>query len=376
MVKYLNYKMLKKISAEMNVPVEEMAGWQADFEDLQLGASISFIRVFILVVGLFNLILLIPDLLFVNHIHAELTIIILRVSFIISMLVLFFRIKHVKTFNSLSAVVSVIELFAVAIFLFVLSQYDPPDFMIQLIGVIIIVIAVFLVPNKWMRMLGIALLISAGFLAFSYFYIAGLKMSYFTVGAVYLGVAISLCGTFAYFSQRHQFGEFIAKEELRLANSTDHLTKLANRSKLIEEAGKWMDFSKRHVIPLSLIIVDIDNLKQINDTYGHLTGDTVIAGLASLMQGLLRQEDVMARWGGDEFIILLPHTRVDEAQILSERLRSAAALHSFPHGAAATCSFGIAGMKKDSTLESLISRADKSLYRAKKIGKNNVQVKD
>jgi two-component system cell cycle response regulator len=376
MFKYFNDRMLKGIAAELNVPPESMQGRLADFEDLQLASSVSFIRVFILLVGAFNLALLLPDIRFVSSFYAVLTIVILRVSFVIAVLVLFFRIRMVKTFNSLSAVVTVIELFAGAIFIFVMSQYSPPDFMIQLVGMVIIVIAVFLVPNKWMRMLGISLAVSAGYLVFSYIYIPDIDANDFAAGVIYLGVAILLCGTFAYHSQRHQFGEFIAKEELRRSNATDHLTKLANRSKLIEEAARWMDFSKRHAMPLSLIIVDIDNLKKINDTYGHLTGDAVISGLAGLMQGMLRQEDVMARWGGDEFIILLPHTRVDEAQVTSERLRTSVAAYTCPEELTATCSFGIAGMKKDSTLESLIASADKSLYRAKRHGKNSVQVRE
>lgn len=368
--------MLKKIAEDLNVPVEGLPAMKHSFNNYIMKASMPFLRVFIVIVGLFNLFLLVPDLFLNKDLSVDILIIVLRVLFVAAVTVLFFQIKKIKSFSLLSLIVSAVEIMAVAVFLLVLSKYQSPDFMIQLVGVIIIIIVVFLVPNRWMPMFGISVFIAAGFLLISRFTIRDLSQNSFLAGVVYLAITIALCGTFAYYTQKHQFGEFVAKEELKRASAMDHLTKLANRSKLMEEAGKWMDFCKRHGLPMSLIIIDIDNLKKINDTYGHLAGDEVIAALAGRMSRLLRHEDIMARWGGDEFVILLPNTNIKEAMALSERLRAAAAERCASEDIAVTCSFGITALRKDSTLESLIAKADKSLYRAKRLGKNCIQARE
>jgi diguanylate cyclase (GGDEF)-like protein len=140
--------------------------------------------------------------------------------------------------------------------------------------------------------------------------------------------------------------------------------------RLEKEATKWLSFCSRHNLPLSLVIIDIDNMKHINDQHGHLTGDATICELVQIICGDLRKNDSCIRWGGDEFVLLLPGTTAANAHYLVERIRGEVEGHTFPAGSRITCSFGISDLACGDTLEKLLASADELLYQAKKHGKN------
>lgn len=155
---------------------------------------------------------------------------------------------------------------------------------------------------------------------------------------------------------------------------TDPLTGLANRRFFTEMLEKAMAFANRHQQPLSLIMVDLDDFKVINDTYGHETGDQVLTSFAQLMNGFIRKEDVAARFGGEEFILMLPGTDLEQVAIMAERLRTQMENVTFSTSQSrVTASFGITQYRPDDTFETLINRVDDALYAAKKAGKNQVR---
>jgi diguanylate cyclase (GGDEF)-like protein len=155
--------------------------------------------------------------------------------------------------------------------------------------------------------------------------------------------------------------------------NTDSLTRLANRRFFIDFLEKAMAFAKRHAQPLSVIMADLDKFKAINDTYGHQAGDQVLAAFAQVMQANIRQEDLAARFGGEEFILMLPGTPLEDATILAERLRESLENLTFPPVTTrVTASFGIAQYRPDDTFETLVKRADEALYVAKAAGRNRV----
>ncbi len=118
---------------------------------------------------------------------------------------------------------------------------------------------------------------------------------------------------------------------------------------------------------------DVDRFKQINDTYGHQAGDRVLVALARTASGRLRGADVLARWGGEEFIILAPETDGAMALQVAEKLRSAIAQTPFDETGSVTCSFGLAQYASGESAEALIARADRALYGAKLKGRNRVE---
>jgi len=154
----------------------------------------------------------------------------------------------------------------------------------------------------------------------------------------------------------------------------DTLTALFNRRKFHEELDKHIESTKRYHYELSLILLDIDFFKKINDTFGHNEGDTILKLLASTLKEHVRKEDIVARWGGEEFIILLPFTSKQSAQSVAENLKNYIHNIILPDGQALTCSFGIASYVENIELEAWIERADKALYVAKESGRNCVKV--
>ena len=253
-----------------------------------------------------------------------------------------------------------------------LNQYDPPNFMIQTMGLLIINIAVFLVPNRWFYMLFISIGGTAGFFIYSLLIIKDLDMIEFWAGVVYLLVAISLCALFAYNADKHQFREFTVKEELVYLNSTDQLTKAWNRSKLFDEFNAWQNDCNKLDCPISLALLDLDKFKDINDTHGHSLADSLLVDLVALINSHLRSTDVLVRWGGDEFILLLPNTYLNDAAIILERIRKIIEGSSFSAAMNITCSFGVVERKENSDLDTMIERADHFMYAAKRRGGNCV----
>jgi diguanylate cyclase (GGDEF)-like protein len=167
----------------------------------------------------------------------------------------------------------------------------------------------------------------------------------------------------------------LEKAHLRIITlvNTDSLTRLANRRFFIDFMAKAMAFAKRHEQALSVIMADLDNFKSVNDTYGHQAGDQVLAAFGQVMQASVRKEDLAARFGGEEFILMLPGTTLEDATFLGERLRESLENLAFPPlKTRVTASFGIAQYQPDDTFETLVKRADEALYAAKAAGRNRV----
>jgi len=162
------------------------------------------------------------------------------------------------------------------------------------------------------------------------------------------------------------------EESMRILAYTDSLTNLGNRRILFESGTHEIDRAIRYGHPLSLLMLDIDNFKNINDKYGHLAGDEVLLNLAACLFQVVRQIDLKIRFGGDEFVILLVETNRDEAIATAERLRYEIENKNFSIKEPITVSIGVTELKNIDNLESLIERCDDALYKAKESGKNQI----
>jgi len=172
--------------------------------------------------------------------------------------------------------------------------------------------------------------------------------------------------------------EEIEKRELMEKAIRDHLTKLYNRFYFEEEGRRELERARRYGYPLSLIMLDLDNFKQINDRFGHQKGDEVLVKFAEVLRKSVRKTDMPVRYGGEEFLVLLPHTHVEEAAKVADRIRAGFSSVIFREGSEVfrlTVSAGVASCdEEDCNLEDLLSKADKALYRAKREGKNRTIV--
>jgi len=168
--------------------------------------------------------------------------------------------------------------------------------------------------------------------------------------------------------------ERVAQDMTRLA-ITDALTRLMNRRGITVNLIDAMAQAERYDHPLSIAMADIDHFKAINDTHGHDAGDKVLVDVASLLSEALRMPDKVGRYGGEEFLVVLPHTTLTQAKKIAERMRAAVEGWAFEYGGKTshvTISIGLTQYRKGEDLEQLLSRVDQALYQAKAGGRNKV----
>jgi len=152
----------------------------------------------------------------------------------------------------------------------------------------------------------------------------------------------------------------------------DKLTQLYNRGRLDEVLADQLNLFNRYQTPYSIIFIDIDHFKSINDQFGHLAGDKVLMAIARKLDALRRVTDIAGRWGGEEFLIICPNTTLEGAIRLGDTIRASIEQAQFDQGITCTCSLGVAQMNSESTTEALLKQADIALYRAKSEGRNRV----
>lgn len=166
---------------------------------------------------------------------------------------------------------------------------------------------------------------------------------------------------------------FIYLSHLQSISTTDGLTGLNNRKKFNEILHSEFIRSRRYQRSLSVIMFDIDKFKQVNDTYGHASGDQVLINLSNLIEQNIRKTDSLARWGGEEFVCLLPETDMNNALITAEKLRKTVEDSNLHPSQTITISIGVATLEMlDATTDDLMERADQSMYKAKENGRNQV----
>ncbi|AFA47381.1 sensor domain-containing diguanylate cyclase [Acetobacterium woodii] len=161
--------------------------------------------------------------------------------------------------------------------------------------------------------------------------------------------------------------------EIKRLATTDKLTQVFNRLKLDEYLQIELERSERTKAPFSIILMDIDSLKTINDVYGNPVGDQVLVELAGILKINVRSTDIAGRWGGEEFLVILPDTEVNGAIVLAEKLREIVEKTEFEKVGKLTASFGVTAYRKDLLPATLISRADLARNKAKLEGRNRVE---
>ncbi len=163
------------------------------------------------------------------------------------------------------------------------------------------------------------------------------------------------------------------KKEFKKQAATDALTGVSNRNKLLDILHAEINRSLRYQTPLSLIMFDIDYFKRINDAYGHNIGDCVLKQVTQIVSDNIRETDILARWGGDEFLILTPESDINNTKLMANKLGALIKEFRFQEVGNVTSSFGVAQFRPGDDLETFIGRADHVLYRAKEGGRGRVE---
>lgn len=168
-----------------------------------------------------------------------------------------------------------------------------------------------------------------------------------------------------------------AQRKLRRMATTDSLTTLFNRRHMIELAEKEIARSERNQGSLAFLLLDIDHFKQFNDRYGHEVGDRVLIRVSEVVAGVLRLQDALGRWGGEEFLVMLPEADVQDALLIAERIRAAVEMDHWECGGvtlSVTLSVGLSQYRPGEGLSAVIARADLALYQGKEGGRNRVEM--
>jgi len=169
-----------------------------------------------------------------------------------------------------------------------------------------------------------------------------------------------------------------ANEQLKALSETDPLTGTYNRRRFLEVADQQLALARRHCFPTSVLIIDFDHFKSVNDDFGHLAGDRVLVDACALIRRTLRDSDTLARFGGEEFICLLPHTAREGALMVAQRIREAIREQTFDHdGQTLRVTVSIGGVTcetSETDLERLTSKADTLLYQAKQGGRDRYMI--
>ncbi len=137
-----------------------------------------------------------------------------------------------------------------------------------------------------------------------------------------------------------------------------------------------LNLAQRYDTPFAILLLDIDHFKYINDQYGHQTGDEILREFSAILRNNVRITDTLGRWGGEEFIIILPETAIEGATTTAEKIRQDVEGHDFSHEKSITVSIGITCFMESDSAESMMNRVDEALYHAKKSGRNQVAIKE
>lgn len=173
-----------------------------------------------------------------------------------------------------------------------------------------------------------------------------------------------------FFYRHYQLRRY--SEQLEILSNTDKLTGIANRLKLDDILEYEKKIFDRYQTSLSIIMFDLDFFKQINDNYGHKTGDDILKTIGIIITELKRDTDIFGRWGGEEFLIICPNTDVNGALVLAEKFRLAIESYEFERVISLTASFGVASFERYESIEKVFHKVDKALYDAKENGRNKV----
>lgn len=166
-----------------------------------------------------------------------------------------------------------------------------------------------------------------------------------------------------------------AEKQLRQLATTDPLTQLLNRRSFLEVADYELTQRKRHQAPLAFVLADIDHFKSINDQHGHAVGDEVLRSVSQVLSLAVREQDSVARWGGEEFLILMPNATLEAARMVAERLREKVSAIEVTVGGQTvkvSMTFGVSSHRLEEPVEAPVSRADGALYKGKAQGRNQV----
>lgn len=290
----------------------------------------------------------------------------------ITLLVAVFVFTLLKKVEDKSTAIKSIVFFAVFAYLvheYIAVHFAPVNVTFEILDLVIITYGLYIIPNRWITNTCASTLLIVLFLLLTPFTIPTMEIGTKTILIIYFVWQEFMQALLIYKNDIQKRLNYLQQLQLENIAKTDALTGAFNRAAcniaVHQMCTDHLDFS--------LIMIDIDNFKNINDTCGHLVGDQVIVKAAEIIKTNVRKDDIVARWGGDEFIIVLPHTSRKKAIEISERIKNQLSTIKYCNERnQVTASLGITLFAEGDNVNSIVNRADLLLYQAKDQGKNGI----
>ena len=335
-------------------------------------SSKEFLKRILLLMGILYAFFLVPDWFFL-HPHADFVWAFLNRSLFVGLMAILYLWLRFGTGFTLYPVIMLLTEIAVSLLfvqMFIVYQKSG-DLMIQFLGMICVILGIFLVPNR-----AVYHLISTGIsgLAFVFHVVSMYQPAGYQATAWFLYVCIIIGISYinALRGNIYQRKQYVNGLNLKEMLDMDPLTEIYNRKRFDDELMKYLASIEDKRV--ATIMFDIDNFKKVNDEFGHMEGDRVLKKVSEIARRMVRERDVLARWGGEEFIILMPYAGKVEAYSAAERIRSEIEKEFAVEGRVVTCSFGVTEIFREDSFEAIMKRVDGYLYEAKAKGKNHTMV--
>lgn len=348
-------------------PIRENA-----FREWEMESSLPVLRPLLVSLGAAFLAFAVPDFLVLGPGMGLAFSIVLRLAFLGLTIAVALRMRKAGKLRAREAELAAITICGVGIFGLELFLYRWQNTYLQSMSVMLMIVAIYILPNRLGFSVAMTLVLTAeGSLNLLLREVRPPASATSGIIGHFLLCSL-LASVLAWRTGRARRLEFLRAEELQSISRTDLLTGLPNRRGFEEQLHDAISRCNRHGETAALVMIDIDNFKDVNDQYGHEVGDGVLMEFAQRMRDAIRLADRPARWGGEEFAIVLPLTDLEEALDLAERLRSTMADRPFADSGNLSASFGVTVVRPDDDIAETVLRADRALYTAKRLGRNRV----
>ncbi|NLN07675.1 MAG: GGDEF domain-containing protein [Firmicutes bacterium] len=338
---------------------------EEEYYNTEVKSALSYFIAIVMTLGVLYFLFIIPDSYNLADRRLVTYVFINRATFLLLITAFCFFLKKIKRYKYAAYLITVYMFLFVLSYLHIVSLYPDPNYLIKCFDIIVITLGFFLVPNLWRLKVIAALFLAVAFLVFAYYRMDVSGWS-FAAGAVYIFIVMLMSAAWSYRVEYYKRQHYADLRELQRVVVTDLLTGAYNRGKFITEMEKNLAAYKKAQVDFSLILFDIDDFKAVNDRYGHLTGDKVLKEFVRVIQKNVRATDVLVRWGGEEFVLLLPGTSNTQAVEVANKIQNLVRNHDFGIRETITCSYGIVSAKEGATIEALFAKVDSMMYRAKK----------
>jgi len=348
---------------------------ERDYINYEIGNSKKYLKPLILLLGFLYFLFIIPDFIILSDMSTKIMVLINRTILTSLIILLYFKLKRAKSYEFFYRWVPFYEVLLFVSFLLTLIRYETPNLLIQTFGIMLIIISIFLIPNRWIYTVIISLVFIIIFYVLSAFLENALHMRERPASLVFLLIVLVLSAISALRTNYYKRLQFFQQNELLEISKTDFLTGCYNRVVSNKELDNLYS-ENNDTAETSIILFDFDNFKEINDRYGHITGDMILVKTVELFNSLLRGNDIFIRWGGEEFVIFLKGCGISDAVALAESLKETLNNYDFGIDINVTCSFGVVSSLECTDSDELIAKVDNRMYMAKNLGKNRIVSED